>query len=89
MHRWKSPLPCFRRTVLARTALVARALAVPLVVWSAWFLASAALYGTPHLAGGLALVGARRFDASHFANHALTLPLYYGAALGFPMLAAP
>ncbi|MGH0031301.1 MAG: ArnT family glycosyltransferase [Myxococcota bacterium] len=70
-----------------RPADFARVLGVPLLVWAAWGVWTHALYGRVHFLGGLALVGQKSFAWSDFANQALSIPVYYGLALGFPVLA--
>ncbi|HEY5657350.1 MAG TPA: phospholipid carrier-dependent glycosyltransferase, partial [Myxococcota bacterium] len=71
----------------ARAGVALRVLGIPLAAWSAWGIYTFALYGAPHFAGGLALVGARSFATSAFWNHAASVPIYYGGALLFPLLA--
>ncbi len=68
-----------------RAALLA--LGIPLAVWSLWGAWTAQRYGAPHFLGGAALVGGRAFTAAEFWNQTLSLPIYYGAALVFPLLA--
>lgn len=74
----------------ARAGRAGRALRVvglPLAAWALWGAASAALYGAPHFAGGLHLVGTRSFEPARFWNQAASLPIYYGGALVFPVFA--
>jgi 4-amino-4-deoxy-L-arabinose transferase-like glycosyltransferase len=71
----------------ARLASALRALGIPLAAWSAWGVYTLALYGAPHFAGGLALVAARDLEPGAFWNHVLSLPIYYGGALLFPLFA--
>lgn len=72
---------------LQRGSAALRLVGVPLAVWACWGLYTQQLYGAPHFAGGLALVGARSFAPEAFWNHAVSLPIYYGGALLFPLLA--
>jgi 4-amino-4-deoxy-L-arabinose transferase-like glycosyltransferase len=62
-----------------------RLVGVPLAVWASWGIYTHQLYGVPHFAGGLALVGARSFAPDTFWNHALSVPIYYAGALLFPL----
>lgn len=64
-----------------------RVLGLPLLVWAGWGAWSQALYGQVHYLGGLALVGQKSFGPRDFFNQMLSLPVYYGVATGFPMLA--
>ena len=64
-----------------------RVIGVPLAAWTIWGVYTFALYGAPHFAGGLALAGARSFEPDAFWNHILSLPVYYGGALLFPLFA--
>jgi 4-amino-4-deoxy-L-arabinose transferase-like glycosyltransferase len=68
-------------------AAALRMFGVPLAAWSAWGIYTFAMYGASHFAGGLALVGARSFEPAAFWNHAASVPVYYGGALLFPLLA--
>jgi 4-amino-4-deoxy-L-arabinose transferase-like glycosyltransferase len=71
----------------ARWMAALRVIGVPLAAWIAWGVYTFSLYGAPHFAGGLALVGARSFEPDAFWNHILSLPIYYGGALLFPLFA--
>lgn len=71
----------------ARLRSASRVLGVPLIAWAGWGAYTLGLYGSPHFAGGLALVGARDFAPEAFWNHAFSLPIYYGGALLFPLFA--
>lgn len=58
---------------------------VPVTLWVAWAIYTQRLYGFPHVAGGFALASGRSFAPDAFWNHALSLPIYYGAGLLFPL----
>jgi 4-amino-4-deoxy-L-arabinose transferase-like glycosyltransferase len=62
-----------------------RVLGVPLAVWTAWGLYTHALYGSVHFAGGVALVGRQSFEPGELWNQLASVPVYYGAALLFPI----
>ena len=64
-----------------------RVLGVPLLCFCLWGVLTNALYGRVHFAGGIAFVGAKSFAPREFLNQALSVPVYFGAALGFPVLA--
>jgi hypothetical protein len=64
-----------------------RLLAAPLLAWSLWGAFTWWTYGAVHFLGGVALVGQKSLAPSELANQLLSLPVYYGVALGFPMLA--
>lgn len=70
-----------RRRVPAAVAL----LGVPLALWTAWGLWTAHLYGHPHFLGGTELVADKNFDPDHFWNQLVSAPIYFGAALLFPI----
>lgn len=63
-----------------------RVVGLPLAVWAGWGAWTFALYGSVHYLGGVALVGQKSFALRELANQALSLPVYYGVALGFPLL---
>jgi 4-amino-4-deoxy-L-arabinose transferase-like glycosyltransferase len=63
-----------------------RIVGLPLACLALWGAITHALYGTVHFAGGVALVGGKSFAPWEFWNRALSVPVYYGAALGFPVL---
>lgn len=69
-----------------RPARWLRVVGIPLVCWGIWGAWTLHLYGAVHYAGGVALVGARSFAPRAFWNQALSVPVFYGAALGFPLL---
>lgn len=71
----------------ARAGALLRAVGVPLAVWTLWAVYTRELYGAVHFAGGVALVGQKRFDPGTFWNHTFSVPVWYGAALLFPIAA--
>jgi Dolichyl-phosphate-mannose-protein mannosyltransferase len=77
------------RTPLARRARIGaglRVVAVPVLLWALWGGYTAYRYGAVHCLGGRALVAARLFDPPYLVNHALSLGIYCGGALLFPLL---
>jgi 4-amino-4-deoxy-L-arabinose transferase-like glycosyltransferase len=62
-----------------------RVLGLPLLVWTGWALWTQAIYGSVHFTGGLALVGSKSFVPDDFWNHLLSVPVFYGGALLFPI----
>jgi 4-amino-4-deoxy-L-arabinose transferase-like glycosyltransferase len=70
-----------------RAGALLRCVGLPLAVWAAWGAWTGWLYGAVHYAGGLMLVGGKSFDPDEFWNQALSVPIYYGGALIFPVLA--
>lgn len=64
-----------------------RVVGVPLLCFCLWGLFTNAQYGSVHFAGGVAFVSAKSFAPREFWNQALSVPVYFGAALGFPVLA--
>jgi 4-amino-4-deoxy-L-arabinose transferase-like glycosyltransferase len=62
-----------------------RVVGVPLLVWTGWALWTDAVYGAVHFSGGLELVGGKSFDPDEFWNHLLSVPVFYGAVLLFPI----
>lgn len=69
----------------ARSARAARVLGPPLVVWTAWLVATFVQYGEAHPAGGVALALQRGFEPAEFWNHLASVPVYFGGALLFPL----
>lgn len=70
-----------------RLAAALRVLGIPLLVWTLWGVFTAHRYGAPHFAGGLTLVGERGLDPDELWNQLASVPIYYGGALLFPILA--
>ena len=68
-----------------RPSRTAGLVAVPLLVWTLWGVATAHAYGTAHLLQATDVVADKSFEADHFLNKVLSAPLYYGAALVFPI----
>ncbi len=64
-----------------------RVIGVPLLCFCLWGVFTNAQYGSVHFAGGLAFVSTKSFAPREFWNQALSVPVYFGAALGFPVLA--
>jgi 4-amino-4-deoxy-L-arabinose transferase-like glycosyltransferase len=62
-----------------------RVVGVPALAFAAWGTFSYARYGFVHYAAGLALVGERSGVPAELANHWLSLPIWYGGALVFPL----
>jgi hypothetical protein len=60
----------------------------PLLVWGGWALWTWVLYGNVHFAGGTGLVADKDFSPNHFWNQLASAPVYFGAALLFPILCA-
>jgi hypothetical protein len=58
---------------------------VPLACLALWGVFTQARYGSVHFLGGLALVGSKGFAPRELWNQALSVPVYYGAALLFPV----
>jgi 4-amino-4-deoxy-L-arabinose transferase-like glycosyltransferase len=63
-----------------------RTLVPPLLVWSLWGVATTALYGSPHFLGSTDVVWDRSFFPEEFWNQVVSTPVYYGAALVFPVV---
>ena len=61
-------------------------LGTPLVIWAAWGAFTSHVYGEIHFLGAMDVVSDKVFRASHFLNKTLSTPLYYGAALLFPVI---
>jgi 4-amino-4-deoxy-L-arabinose transferase-like glycosyltransferase len=76
-------LPARTPATPARWLRVAGIPVAILAVWGAW---THALYGSVHFGGGVSLVVAKGLSANELWNQTLSLPVYYGAALGFPIL---
>ncbi len=62
------------------------ALGIPCGVWIAWGAYTSAVYGHPHPLLGAAFAAAASTGASETWSQVLSLPIYYGAALVFPVL---
>lgn len=56
----------------------------PLALWSAWGIFTQLRYGAPHLLGSADVVFGARLAGS-FANQLVSLPIYWGGALLFPL----
>jgi len=83
------PLAAAGVALLYRRRLPAALLVVgiPLVAWALWGAYTARLYGRVHFLTGVEFASERRFVASEFWNHLCSIPIYYGAALLFPIFA--
>jgi len=68
-----------------RGPALARVVAPPLLVWTAWAAWSAHLYGDVHFLGSASVVAERSFSPRLFGNQAVATFVWYGAALGFPV----
>ena len=64
-----------------------RIVGIPLVVLAGWGAFTHAVYGSVHFLGGVSLVAAKGSVKGEVWNQVLSLPVFYGAALGFPILA--
>jgi len=67
---------------------LAATLLPPLAIWTGWSLFTAWVYGTPHLLGSTDVVTDRArevFDPNDFWNQVVSVPIYYGAGLLFPV----
>jgi 4-amino-4-deoxy-L-arabinose transferase-like glycosyltransferase len=63
-------------------------LAPPLLTWAAWGAYTYARYGFVHYLGSTDVVFDRSFEAREVWNQIASVPIYYGAALVFPLLRA-
>jgi hypothetical protein len=70
-----------------RAPALAWVLGVPAAAWSLWGLWTAARYGTPHFLGGVAMASERSSLSTAVWNQVVSLPIYYGGALVFPLFA--
>lgn len=57
----------------------------PLLAWSAWGAYTHARYGFVHFLGSTDVVVGRSFEPREFWNQLASVPVYYGAALLFPV----
>jgi 4-amino-4-deoxy-L-arabinose transferase-like glycosyltransferase len=64
-----------------------RTLGIPAVVWGLWGAWTAHLYGGVHFWAATDLLQEKSFDPDHFWNQVASVPIYYGAALVFPVFA--
>jgi 4-amino-4-deoxy-L-arabinose transferase-like glycosyltransferase len=71
-----------------RGAGLLRVLAPPLVAWAAWGAYTQVRYGMVHYFGSTDIVLDGGFEPREFWNQVASLPVYYGAALVFPVLGA-
>jgi 4-amino-4-deoxy-L-arabinose transferase-like glycosyltransferase len=62
-----------------------RMVALPLAIWASWGVYTHHLYGRAHFLGGLALAGERGMGPDQLFNQVLSIPIYYGGALLFPL----
>jgi 4-amino-4-deoxy-L-arabinose transferase-like glycosyltransferase len=72
-------------TLRVQAMRLLRMVALPLAIWALWGAYTHHLYGRVHFLGGLALVGGRGMRPDEFFNQVLSVPIYYGAALLFPI----
>jgi hypothetical protein len=63
-----------------------RVVGVPALAFAAWGAFTHAQYGFVHYGAGLALVGDRRLAPLELANHVVSLPIWVGGTLVFPLL---
>ncbi len=63
-------------------------LAPPLIVWAAWGAYTYWRYGFVHFLGSTDVILHRSLEPREFWNQLASLPIYYGAALVFPVLRA-
>ena len=82
---WLWPCARERPGPRVRLAEAARVMGVPVLLWALWGIATQRLYGAPHGLGALAWVGARRLEFAALSNHALSVLIYCGGALLFPL----
>ena len=73
-------LLCRRRRAALRCVL-----APPLLAWSAWGAYTHARYGFVHFLGSTDVVVGRSLEPREFWNQVASVPVYYGAALLFPV----
>ena len=71
-----------------RAAGLMRVLALPLIAWAAWGAYTKWRYGFVHFLGSTDVILHRSFEPREFWNQLASLPIYYGAALVFPVLRA-
>jgi 4-amino-4-deoxy-L-arabinose transferase-like glycosyltransferase len=70
-----------------RGGALARVSIPPLVVWGLWGAFTAVRYGGVHFLGSSDVVlDSGRFDRDEFWNHLVSVPIYYGLALIFPIV---
>lgn len=62
-----------------------RLLLPPVVLWGAWGLHTAVLYGGVHFLASTDVVSDKSFEPAEFWNQVVSTPVYYGCALLFPM----
>ncbi len=63
------------------------AVAVPLALWSAWLAFTSGAYGRPHLLGATEIAADKSLLPRELLGQLLSVPVYYGAALCFPIFA--
>ena len=68
-----------------RTRSVLCVLAPPLLAWSAWGSYTYSRYGFVHFLGSTDVVVGRSFEPRELWNQVASVPVYYGAALLFPV----
>jgi hypothetical protein len=71
-----------------KRSATARVLGIPLLVWGLWGFWTFQLYDAVHYFVSTDLVQEKSFEPDEFWNHVVSTPIYYGAALLFPILAA-
>jgi len=71
-----------------RAAGLLRVLALPLIAWAAWGAYTWWRYGFVHFLGSTDVILDRSFEPREFWNQLASVPIYYGAALVFPVLRA-
>lgn len=62
-----------------------RALLPPVALWALWGAWTAHLYGAPHFLGATDVVLDRGFEARELSNQLVSVPVFLGAALLFPI----
>ena len=85
-----APLLAAGALLLARRkpAALACVLAPPLLAWAAWGAYTSSRYGFVHFFGSTDVILQRSLDPREVLNQLASVPIYYGAALVFPVLRA-
>jgi 4-amino-4-deoxy-L-arabinose transferase-like glycosyltransferase len=71
-----------------RAPALLRVLAPPVLLWAAWGAYTRSRYGFVHFLGSTDVVFGRSFAPHELWNQVASLPIYYGAALLFPIFRA-